>query len=445
MKNVIPLLFLRSLAFAAVPAVSNVTVSQDSSSLGVVIGYDLENSPAIVTMDITTNGVSIGGAALRTVGGAVNTYVPQGAGRRIYWAADKDWPGRWKDDGSMKVVLTAYPLDNPPLYMVCDLDVVNGVSYYPSEDSLPFPVSDDAYKTSLLLMKRMNSANLVFRMGAAKNMNGSFEPDADMDGNDGDVCPPHQVSLSKDYYVGVYEITQRQYWYITGGYSGGQTPSLFYYENSVVSASDVPMRPVENVSFKDLRGTTDQDDSPYRWPQDGHAVSPDSAIGKLRSLTGIGTFDLPTEAQWEFACRAGTVTGLNNGKESDAGESVVSSVAWYGKIASEDTGCTVPVGSLLPNAFGLYDMHGNVWEMCLDRYSEGDAYRSTFAAGWENGAVTVDPVGCATGTNTVLRGGGYLWGAGYMRSGYRFSLSKFGRAFSDKYYGFRVVCGTDHR
>jgi formylglycine-generating enzyme required for sulfatase activity len=109
--------------------------------------------------------------------------------------------------------------------------------------------------------------------------------------------------------------------------------------------------PVEKVSWNLIRGNSDT----YNWPT-VKTVDPNSFIGRIQARTGIN-FDLPTEAQWEYACRAGTTTTYSYGNSANG------DYMWYYYNAGNSTR---EVGTRLPNALGLYDMHGNVWEWCLD-------------------------------------------------------------------------------
>jgi formylglycine-generating enzyme required for sulfatase activity len=138
---------------------------------------------------------------------------------------------------------------------------------------------------------------------------------------------------------------------------------------------------------------------------------------KVSAKTGQ-TVRLPTEAEWEYACRAGTTTAYYSGDtEADLGRA-----AWYG---ANINGSTHPVGQKEPNAWGLYDMHGNVWEWCQDYWYEE----------YEAGAAT-DPQGPDTGTSRVLRGGFWLANPWFCRSAFR-SVWAPGRR--DGSFGFRVV------
>jgi len=141
-----------------------------------------------------------------------------------------------------------------------------------------------------------------------------------------------------------------------------------------------PKNPVENVSWEDCRQFCD-------------LLNP-----KSRSIGG--RFQLPTEAEWEYACRAGSTTRYCFGDD----ESGLSEFAWH------NTGQTHPVGEKKPNAWGLYDMHGNVWELCQDWYD----------AGYYANSPTDDPTGPVTGPYHVSRGGSWVYPAEFCRSAYRY-------------------------
>jgi len=193
----------------------------------------------------------------------------------------------------------------------------------------------------------------------------------------------HRVTLTKGFWLGKYEVTQAQYKAVTG-----KNPSKSAGAN----------RPVENVSWGDAvafcRKLTERERRAGRLP-------------------GNGEYRLPTEAEWEYACRAGTV-----GKY--AGE--LDAMAWHGGNSSQQTH---EVGRKRPNAWGLYDMHGNVWEWCADWYGD-----------YPTGAVT-DPTGSERGPYRVYRGG--CWAdppPGSCSSALRPWPSPGGRRY---YLGFRLL------
>lgn len=204
----------------------------------------------------------------------------------------------------------------------------------------------------------------------------------------------HHVTLTKDYWMGQYEVTQAQYEAIMG-----ENPSGF----------KGPNRPVVNISWHDAKAFCEKLNERY--------------AGKLPK--GY-RFDLPTEAQWEYACRAGTITALNNGKNltSEGKCRNLNEVAWYDKNSDRETH---PVGQKRPNAWGLYDMHGNVREWCRDWFDRRYGSNNTDAT---------DPAGPSTGSFRVYRGGSWSNSAKFCRSAFR--------SFSDPslcngYLGFRLA------
>ena len=207
-----------------------------------------------------------------------------------------------------------------------------------------------------------------------------------------DVEKQHQVTLTKRFYLGKYPVTQKEYQAVMGN-----NPSYFKGDNL----------PVEKVSWDDAQRFC-------------------SKLNDLKrnELPAGYRFDLPTEAQWEYACRAGMTTALNNGlnlTSKDGRCPHLDEVAWYGENSDRKTH---PVGQKKPNAWGLYDMHGNVYEWCNDLYAD-----------YPSRAVT-DPTGPASGSNRVLRGGSWDNNAQYCRSAFRYGNDPSNR---NSNVGFRVA------
>ena len=198
--------------------------------------------------------------------------------------------------------------------------------------------------------------------------------------------------ITKPFLIGKYEVTQKQ-WRAVMGYN----PSHFKGDD----------RPVEKVSWHDAKKFC--------------ARLNELFAGKLPN--GY-RFDLPTEAQWEYACRSGTETALNNGTNltSEFGTCRnLDEVAWYDKNSGSSTRA---VGGMRPNEWGLYDMHGNVGEWCRDWYSES------------YGGDATDPTGPSNGSCRVLRGGSWINGASYCRSADRDFSGPGGRG---DFLGFRLA------
>ena len=229
----------------------------------------------------------------------------------------------------------------------------------------------------------------------------------------------YEVTLTKPFYCGVFEVTQKQYELVTG-----KNPSEFKGD----------MRPVEKVSYDMIRGKN----AGAKWPASS-AVDSSSFIGKIRERTGIEGFDLPAEAQWEYACRAGTTGKYNNGGDTEAdlkklGRFVLNQAGRAGKEPDASFtkhepdgkgGCSerhTVVGSYLPNAWGLYDMHGNVWEWCLE-------WPGDLSSGM------TEPVGSSSGSSRVDRGGSWYNGAGGCTSS---SLLIYYPSYKHDHDGFRL-------
>jgi len=199
---------------------------------------------------------------------------------------------------------------------------------------------------------------------------------------------------------------------------------------------------VEQASYNDVRGATNSS-TVVNWPATGVSVLPTSFVGLLRAKTGLADFDLPTEAQWECLCRAGTTTVFSDGDASaNVSGANANTNAWLdalgrykfdgGYLADgvtkpaqncAPTNGTAAVGSYQANAWGLYDTHGNVWEWCLNWYA------GSLAGG-------PDPSGAVSGSDRVLRGGSWYSTASSCRSAFRGSSVPGYRYYP---FGFRLV------
>ncbi len=245
---------------------------------------------------------------------------------------------------------------------------------------------DNVYRTTKLVLRKIPAG--TFSMGSPSGELGR-----------GDETR-HQVTLTKDYWISVFEFTQAQYKLLMGA-----LPTQ-YNQNYPGD-----LRPVE-CSYNLIRGMN----VGTNWPASTD-VDADSVMDVLRRKTGLA-FDLPTEAQWECACRAGTTAALNSGRNlTDATTCPnLAELARYMGNRSDGVGGhaetrenTTTVGSYKPNAWGLYDMHGNLWEWCLDwNY-------------WFGGTSLEDPTGPESNKEKkrIVRGGGCYSAASGCRSASR--------------------------
>lgn len=382
-------------------------------------------------------------------------------------------------------------------------------------DAAPAGGWTDEYKTTKMVLRRIPAG--TFKMGSP----------ADELGRDADE-PQHAVTLTKDFYIGVFEVTMKQWELVTGKAVSGHTRcniSLRNFQEERANVRELDCRPVEMITFYEIRenpmtdrevarailakqapapepkqppapdpkkggadkkaaagkrpgagagpegeaeddlpGATpselaDQqrearqkgkqaavnaleaimerpsDDPNVDWPAN-NAVNPNSFFGKLRAKTMLTGLDLPTEAQWEYACRAGTTTALNSGKNLTQWAECPNMTELGRYMANHDPSewfwskrwdrlWSAVVGSYAPNPWGLYDMHGNVWEWCLDWYGPLSAEAAT------------DPKGPVTGQTRVVRGGGWDDRAKACRSANRGPAGD--PEGKNPFFGFRVT------
>ncbi len=293
-----------------------------------------------------------------------------------------------------------------------------GGTYSPEDATIWTGVTNNpAYKTNCLVMRYVPAGS--FTMLAQRSSPGTM------------------VTLTEPFYVGVFEMTQGQCAILN------PTRASAYYTNSAYSAA----RPMGNVSLVNVRG-----DNSKNFPE---AYDPGAAgyIGRLRSYLGDSTFDLPTEARWEYAARAGCSARWPNGSDSTEDVAQFARYSANGGLCGEEFPSwdaspeygTATVGSYLPNAWGLYDCAGNVAEWCLDRFIEA----STLVEGGPYTNLT----GSATADETfhIVRGGDYASSADTInavdcrekinyKNNYRSGCSV---QYGKDVVGFRVICAAE--
>ena len=421
-------------ATAALPTVTNIALSQNDDTRLVTITYTLTGDiPAIVTADICTNGVSVG--PVSALSGDINKLItPTGGTCTAYWQPRIDLPGGVLDPSTVTAKLTVWDRASPPDYMAVDLAVSNSLSFYPNAEAVPGGVTNRRYKTDVLLMRKIPAAGAEFIMGTPVNKNGAGRTELGRFDNE---LTPHAVTMTNDYYMGIFELTYRQFRRVMSS-----NPPWWGYTNGVVSAGvDVDVLPVTGARHYQWRvrsGTSTAELANYDicWPRSGHQiVETDGAyFVKFRAFTGL-ELDFPTEAQWEFACRAGCPAALYNGKEitNTTASATLDDIAWYaGNWDKDANACTLldgkkgphEVGLLKPNAFGLYDMLGNVFEFCLEPSATSS---DGFGGNESNGADEVEPVGYCVPTSCdtrhFMRSGAFSSSARGVRVGRRLSIN----------------------
>ena len=299
---------------------------------------------------------------------------------RITWDLGADCPEFKADD--LQVAVTATPISSAQLdannvYMVIDLSAGPNATRYPVRYTFTAPTlvptndlvacAADPNRTTKLWLKRVK-AN-VFPFGGTNSNSG-----------EGDF----KVSLSP-YYIGIFELTQMQYALVMDAWPSVMT-------NVAYRAA----RPVTNVNYEDVIGHNN-------WP-DNRVMSDGSYIAKMRARTGLSTFSLPTEAQWECACRAGNKKSLT--VSMSTGRYKFASATTYDETPNEAG--TALVGSYNANGWGLYDTLGNVWEMCLDAFAGVADLKELYH--WDGTTPVPDPIGPAVNATPkyhATRGGGW--------------------------------------
>ena len=342
--------------------------------------------------------------------------LPMTAGQhRITWDANADGVTNYVERASFVMKIAHYA----PAYMVIDVSGGPDAETYPVDFLSGEPVSGfnvPEYKGDKIVLRRIHPGSY---------MAGSPSSPAEANRTAANEVQ-HRVAISKPFYIGLFEVTQQQYLNVVGG----TNPSQY-------KGDDWQYRPVEKVSWNTIRGTGN-------WPNSTNVLAT-SFMGKLcakcRSLNpdtrqyteSVAGFDLPTEFQWEYACRAGTTGAFNT---TNAYDNAISSqqeaqLKKLGRYSGNKTDGRGPgdahtiVGSYEPNQWGLYDMHGNVYEWCLD----------WFKADVQTLAQEVDPVGAASGSHRVMRGGSWGSAVGNCRSAFRNNVIP---SNADDYGGFRL-------
>ena len=411
-----------ALAFAraasATVTVGNVAFTQDEATHDITVTYDLstgDGEPAFVSLDVLTNGVSVGATRVKKVSGDVSTAIGEavspGTGKSITWKARADLPGVGLDNAKVRV--TAIATNHyEGLYLVVDLSRGKDSTYWPIQYTACKPdLKSPLFYTTELWLRRVPAA--TFAMGY---------------GTSGDAAPVHNVTLSHDFYCAVLPTTRAQHLQMRAK----NTYSNYWPNGEGLDANGDPFDYYpfsKDVSYNELRGPD--------WP--ALSVSGGTVIGKLRAKTRL-QFDLPTEAQWEYACRAGHSGNLYNDGSAYGDDNAARAGRGYAPLGwgQANSGWVSnssindhwhPVAKLKPSDWDFYDFYGNVLEWCRDWYG-------TYSAGDQT-----DPSGPSTGSTRVSRGGSYALNASVLNSYAR--RNKIGVTNHDNNSGYRLVVETD--
>ena len=389
-----------------------ITLGQDEA-FGVDDSLEVLMIDRAITPAVTNRAITFLQAPLPLTAGA----------HRITWDANADDVTNRTDNAEFVVRLRHYS----EAYMVIDVSVGAGdigiytVDFLNGTPDGGFNV--DEYKGDKIVLRRIHPGS--YMAGSPEN-EANRQPTATLE-------KQHRVAISKPFYIGLFEITQQQYLNVMGS-----NPSQ--YKDGDKDGKNGQYRPVEMVSWDTVRGGS--------WPngKPGSDSFMDKLISKCKSKdpsTGeytvkVGGFDLPTEFQWEYACRAGTTNAFNitypfdNASPSDQ-EAQLKLLGRYTDNQSEGQGGITTahtiVGSYRSNAWGLYDMHGNVLELCLDWVIKDPMTL--------NPKQYKDPPGAASGSYRLTKGGSWGNVVGGCRSAYRDSYRTPSAA--DGYVGFRLI------
>ena len=328
------------------------------------IDFTIGESAADATYQIKVSGTYAGGDRAIAAKTYLTAPVATTGVNRVTWDFGADHPGFKAED--LRISVTATPLDTvtTPVYMVIDLSGGSSATSYPvrytTDDPVHTPKAEDACKTTQLWLRRIHPAGQQFIFGKTTTPS---------DSNDA-----FYAKLTKDYYIGIFEFTQQQWFQVTGAW-------LSDMSNETWRAT----RPMDSCYPTRLFGS-----GGWKWP-DNKSVLATSPLGKLRTRSGIA-INLPTEAQWQFAANGGA-TGIDRYRDPNGYIYAIGDIARYkgnaGTYKTDDgwdglcdaDSASACVGTYAPNAYGLYDMLGNAAEDCVEPFAtlaNLKAYYATF-------------------------------------------------------------------
>jgi len=407
MKKTLGMLVLLSVGAAvASPSVTGVTLTANDDGT-VAVGYTVSEQ-SIVTIAFFDDGVALGPEKCWSLAGDVNRKVSAGQ-HTATWNPTVDWPGH--ATAKLTAAVTAWELTASPPYLVVDLcaNSAQRIRYYASTNAMPGGLlGNPYYRTAAMVMRYVAAKDVPWKMGA-----GAYD-----------------AQLDHDYWLGVFQLTKGQLAQLSG--TGYRTTDGSSYNGERYWR----FRPVCRVTYNTFRGSNNYPSAP----------NGSSYLGMLNGLTGL-SFDLPTEGEWEFAARA----GHENGYYGDGSAESKANMQRLGRFSGNCGGWTMSddgedetlyatrsVGSYAPNAWGFYDMHGNVNEYCVDWYTTDTAVLSGLAGkvnvSLTDGSKMAD--GTTAGAKRVAKGGHFACGYDNCRSYYRNGYSG-GEVKSEA--GFRLI------
>ena len=297
------------------------------------VDFTIGDAAADATFKIDVKATYAGGGQIVTAKRFVTDPVVKPGANRITWDIGLDYPNFKADD--LRVAVTATPFTNGTdgAWMIIDLSGGKNATSYPVRYTTTPPehtlgAANEPCQMTEMWLKRIKGGSFMFCQGYSSP--GYFK-----------------VNLTKDYYIGIFECTQQQWAQVTGNW-----PS--YFSNTAYRAS----RPYDNASRQNVFGVNG-------WP-DVQTPTSSSFISKMRARTGLSSFNMQTDAQWEWAARCGYAGGMNPAYKG--GEIRYNFPAYENAnfMCSPDDGGTAYVGTYPSNPWGLYEMFGNVWEGCID-------------------------------------------------------------------------------
>ena len=443
---------------------NSVQLFENDKGDAIQVNYTLSGEPAVVTLSFEADGAPVDETRYLGLSGDVNRLVQPGA-RTITLTGYTPF---WTDRSTVKATLRAWCTNSPPDYMVVHLtnDPVT-VSYYANTNAIPGGIGDRYHKSFGLTFRKIPAAGRVWSMGQPTFSRGLSTSSA---------AARHEVKLTEDYYIGAYEFT---YGNLHGLIPEKRNETSDWRSTDLRrwGVADNTEYPLSLMAYSAIRGKSDYGDLGPGWPVNGHDISSiepvadfnPSVLSRIRTLTGL-LLDLPTEAQWEFACQGGGAMPFYNGYPDNSRPYLhyngntsypyhesIGDYGWHICNSSNENSRTValhPVGQKLPNAYGLYDMLGNAVEWALDFHAAFDTSVNP----------AIDPEGASAANATkessgsfrpfrVLKGGAYNTRPdllnGFMRWAWCCDYTDFGgnaskQSDSDYCYraaeGFRLVC-----